>query len=173
MYADSFWKIARVRSVFFCLRSFYPSLNEKAFLLHCKCGIETRFSRCSHPKNLLPLQYLIICFEHVDVICLAYYMKRVEGNLWIQFSHHVILIKIRSHRWSGAFLHVWNYLKFTLACIYVSFFPNILGSCDCKFVFHFWTPARCNRTVVTVVNIIAAHDVKLLLPNKKLDLITI
>ena len=33
------------------------------------------------------------------------------------------------------------------------FFPDILRSCDRKFVFRFWTPTRCRRSVATVVNI--------------------
>ena len=49
--------------MFLCWRSFYPVLNEKVFLFHCKCCIETRFSRCSS-------QEFAAFTEHVDITVL-------------------------------------------------------------------------------------------------------
>ena len=72
-----FWFIfSRWRSVFACWRSFYPFLNEKVFLFHCKCCIEIGFSRCSSQgfAAFTVLICLVTTLRSCWHYCLAYYM---------------------------------------------------------------------------------------------------
>jgi len=69
---------------------------------------------------------LIQLSEYLDI---HYLLTRHEK--FLNLSPYVAPIKPRSHKSSGALLHVWNSLH---SCIYFSFFPDdILGLCDRKF----------------------------------------
>ena len=102
-----------------------------------------------HPKNLLPLQYFKFVWlqlsEHVDITVLLIICNVTRKGKSLNSSHYETPIKLRSHRSSGAFLYVRNYLHF---CIYL-------------FLFRYFYLQGCRRSVVTVVNIIAVHSVKL------------
>ena len=100
-----------------CWRSFYTFLNEKVVLFLCKCFIETRFSRCSSQEFdaftvliclvTTPLNMLTLLF------CLLHVMRKGKS---LNSSHYVTPFKLISHRSSGAFLYVANYLH---SCIYL------------------------------------------------------
>ena len=78
----------------------------------------------------------------------------ITYQISFKFSQNVAFIKPRSHRSSGGFLCMRNFLLYRTYLLIV-FFPDILRSCDRKFVFHLWALARCHRTVI--VNVIVAN----------------
>jgi len=144
----AFWFLFSLRkSVFVSSRSLLLFLNEKLFLFQYKCCDEMRFSRCSSQEfaGFMVVVWLQLS-EYVDI---TYW--RVRENLWI----FLIMWLLSSQDHTGhqeLFLYVRNSLH---SCIFLSFFPDILRSCDRKFVFRFWARARCPRSVV--VNVIVAQ----------------
>ena len=109
--------------MFACWRSFYPFLNEKVFLFHCKCCIETGFSRCSSQE--------FAASEHVDnnslnmLTLLSYLLHVTRKGKSLNSSHYVTPIKLRSHRSSEAFLYVRNYLHFVYTCFFSDIFEIV------------------------------------------------
>ena len=63
----------------------------------------------------------------------------------LDFSHYVAVIKPRSHRSLGAFFICEKFLSLLYLLV---FFPDVLRSCDLKFVFRFWARLRCHGSVV-------------------------
>ena len=122
-----FWFLFSGRkSVFACWKSFYPFLNEKVFLFHCKCCIETRFSRCSS-QEFSAITVLINLFGYNSLnmlTSLSHLLHVTRKGKSLNSSHYVTPIKLRSYRSSGAFLlsYMWE-ITFTL--VYTCFFPVI------------------------------------------------
>ena len=103
--------------MFACWRSFYPFLNEKVFLFHCKCCVETRFSRCSSQE--FAAFTVIICLVSLNMLTLLYHLLHVtRKGKSLNSSHYVTPIKLRSHRSSGAFLYVRNYFTLVYTCVF-------------------------------------------------------
>ena len=108
--------------MFACWSSFYPFLNEKVFLFHCKCHIETRFSRCSSQEfAAFTVQFVWLQLsEHVDITVslITCNAKREISEFFSLCDSYQAKITqvIRSFL---AFLNVRNYLH---SCIYLFLF---------------------------------------------------
>ena len=92
-----------------CWRSFYPFLNEKVSLLHCKCCIETRFSRCSSQEFAAFIVLILFVYNSLNMslnmlTLLSYLLHVTRKGKSLNSSHYATPIKLRSHRSSGAFL---------------------------------------------------------------------
>ena len=113
-----FWFFfSRMRSVFACWRSFYPFLNEKVFLFHCKMLYWNETFKmfiprvcCLYSINLFGLNFLNM------LPLLSHLLHVMRKGKSLNSSHYVTPIKLRSHRSSGAFLYVRNYLH---SCMYL------------------------------------------------------
>ena len=121
---------------------------------------------CLYSINLFGYNSLILL---TLLSCLLHVTRKGKS---LNSSHlFVTPIKLRSHMQVIRSFLMCEKLP-SLLYILVSF-PIFLRSCDRKFVFRFWARARCRRSVVTVVNIIAAHSIKRYLftkPKIKLNL---
>ena len=133
-------------------------------------------SRCSHAKSklytlvfdstiarrlnraLIRFEFLWTLFERVMDKTLTpspWLLPVLLINAWRKISEFFSLwydsyqAKITQVKRSFLLCEYW--IPFTL--VFTCLFCWYLRSCDRKFVFRFWTPTRCRRSVATVVNI--------------------
>ena len=126
----AFWFLfSRGKSVFVCWRSLYSFLKKRCFSSIASAVLKRDFQDV-HPKTLLPLQYWFVWLqlsEHVDITCLAYYMLRVKGNIWI----FLIMRLLSSQDHTGCTGHqelsyIWEItFTFIFTCLFCPYISKI------------------------------------------------